>query len=81
MQSFYVYILKCADNSYYVGHADDLESRIAQHSSGEYACYTITRLPIEVVYVEDFASRAEAIDAERKIKNWSRAKKEAFVVM
>jgi len=79
MQDFYLYILKCADSSYYVGHTDNLDLRIAQHNSGEYVCYTTTRLPVEVVYIENFASRAEALEAERKIKNWSRNKKEALI--
>ena len=79
MLDFYVYILKCADDSYYVGHTDDLEIRLAQHLSSEYKCYATTRLPVKLLYAESFASRAEAIDAERKIKNWSRKKKEALI--
>lgn len=79
MNSFYLYILKCADNSYYVGHTDDIELRIAQHISGEYICYTTNRRPLAVVFVQDFASRDEALAAERQIKNWSRRKKEALI--
>lgn len=79
MQSFYVYILKCVDGSYYIGHTDDLERRISEHSSGKYICYTTTRLPITVVFTQDFNSRDEALEAERSIKNWSRKKKEALI--
>lgn len=79
MQHFYVYILRCADESYYVGHTDNIELRIAQHVSGEYKCYTTLRLPIELVFMQEFASRDEALLAERKIKDWSRVKKEALI--
>lgn len=79
MQPFFIYILKCSDGSYYVGHTDNIEERIAQHNSGEYECYTTKRLPVEVVYMQDFATRGEALEAERAIKNWSRKKKEALI--
>jgi predicted GIY-YIG superfamily endonuclease len=79
MLHFYVYILKCSDNRYYTGHTDDLEKRIEEHKSGSYGGYTSIRLPIEVMFVQEFASRAEALDAERKLKDWSRKKKEALI--
>ena len=72
---FYVYILKCNDGSYYTGHTDDIERRIAEHKGGLYQGYTSSRLPIQLVYLEEFFSRIEALEAERKIKNWSRKKK------
>jgi tRNA/rRNA methyltransferase len=75
---FYVYILKCSDGRYYTGHTDNLEKRIAEHQSGSYECYTSTRLPVKVIYVQTFASRSEALEAERRIKDWSRKKKEAL---
>lgn len=78
MLDFYVYILKCSDGRYYTGHTDNLEKRIAEHQAGTYECYTSTRLPIKVIYVQEFGSRAEALEAERKIKDWSRKKKEAL---
>ena len=78
--AFWTYILKCADGSYYTGHTDDLEQRLAQHQSGYFPnCYTRTRRPIELVWASDFPSRIEALQSERTIKNWSRAKKEALI--
>ncbi len=77
--SFWAYILKCADGSYYVGHTDDLDNRLAQHHSGATGGYTSTRRPVELVWSQDFAQRIEALQAERQIKGWSRAKKEALV--
>jgi predicted GIY-YIG superfamily endonuclease len=79
MNDFYVYILKCSDNSYYVGHTDDIEKRISEHTLNEYDCYTSTRLPIEVVFVQPFGARDEALVAEQQIKKWSRQKKEALI--
>lgn len=76
---FFVYFLRCADGSYYVGHTDDLESRINQHDSGLYAGYTRSRLPVTLVYSQLFPTRLEALAAERQIKRWSRAKKEALI--
>jgi tRNA/rRNA methyltransferase len=64
---------------YYTGHTDDLERRIAQHQSGAFRGYTFTRRPVELVWSETFATRAEALQAELKIKSWSRAKKEALI--
>ena len=77
--SFYVYILKCADGSYYTGHTDNLESRLASHQMGVIPGYTETRHPVELVFVEELPSRWDALARERQIKGWSRAKKEAFI--
>ena len=76
---FWVYILKCADGSYYTGHTDDLEKRVSQHHLGEPGGYTYFRRPVTVVYSEMFGSREEAFAAEQQIKGWSRAKKEALI--
>ncbi len=78
MLDFYVYILNCNDGTYYTGHTDNLEKRIAEHQAGQYPGYTSTRLPIKVIFVQTFASRAEALEAERKIKDWNQKKKEAL---
>src|SRR5690349_1138680 len=77
--SFWVYILRCADNSYYTGHTDNLEERIAKHQSGEIEGYTLTRLPLTLVFSEHFPTREEALRCERQIKGWSRKKKEALM--
>jgi predicted GIY-YIG superfamily endonuclease len=78
---FYVYILKCKDNSYYTGHTENLEQRISQHQSGFYDGYTSTRLPVQLIYAEAFSSRIEALEAERKIKTWNRKKKETLAYL
>ncbi|MDF0486861.1 TrmH family RNA methyltransferase [Sphingomonas sp. H39-1-10] len=77
--SFWVYILRCADGSYYTGHTDNLETRIGQHQSGQIEGYTRSRLPVELMWSQDFPSRVEALEAEQRIKPWSRAKKEALI--
>jgi putative endonuclease len=77
--SFWVYILRWADNSYYTGHTDNLEECIAKHKAGEIVGYTSTRLPIRLIFSEEFSTRAEALASERQIKGWSRKKKEALM--
>ena len=76
---FWVYILKCNDDSYYTGHTDDLETRLARHREGKNAGYTATRLPVDLVFTEQFFSRTEALEMEQRIKGWSRKKKEAMM--
>jgi len=77
--TFRAYILRCSDDSYYTGHTDDLDRRIAQHQAGEVEGYTHTRRPVALMWSQDFASRIEALEAERRIKGWARAKKEALI--
>ena len=74
-----VYILRCADNSYYTGHTDNLEERIAKHKVGAIEGYTSTKLPVRLVFSEEFPTREEALTCERQIKGWSRRKKEALM--
>jgi putative endonuclease len=74
-----VYILKCADRSYYVGCADDLERRISEHQQGCYGGYTSTRRPVELMWSSYFDRVTDAHAAERQIKGWSRSKKEALI--
>ena len=77
-QPFHVYMLKCSDGSYYVGHTDDLQRRAATHEAGAIPGYTSVRLPVRLVWSQEFASRVEAMESEGKIKKWSRAKKRAL---
>ncbi len=77
--SFYVYILRCTDGSYYAGHTDNLEKRLAAHQSGEIQGYTYSRRPVRVVFMQEFPSREDAFLRERQIKGWSRRKKEALI--
>lgn len=79
LMPFYTYMLRCNDGSYYTGHTDDLETRIAAHKSGAIAGYTSERLPVVHVWSEEFSTREEAMASERRIKGWSRAKKEALI--
>jgi putative endonuclease len=76
----YVYILLCADGSYYAGTArQGLEQRVAEHNAGRYDGYTATRRPVALVFSQWFKRITDAITAERQIKGWSRAKKEALI--
>ncbi len=78
MQPFFVYMLLCSDSSYYIGHTDDIEKRLSEHTLSTIESYTSTRLPVKLIYLQDFMTRAEAIEAEQQIKKWSRKKKEAL---
>jgi len=69
MKAYYIYILKCSDDSYYIGSTNDLDRRICEHSQGIGGYYTKDRLPIKLVYCEEFQSKSEAFEAERKLKN------------
>lgn len=77
----WVYMLRCADGSFYVGshRGPDLGVRIVQHETGQGGDYTRRRLPVELVWSEWFGRIADAVAAERRIKGWSRAKKEALI--
>ena len=77
--AFWTYLLRCADGSYYAGHTDDIDDRMVQHVTGALGGYTARRRPIELVWSDQFETRDEAFDAERKLKGWSRAKKEALI--
>jgi tRNA/rRNA methyltransferase len=76
--SFWVYILRCADRTYYTGHTDNLEQRMAQHQTGALPGYTHERRPVELMFSEIFTDRIDALERERQIKDWSRKKKEAL---
>jgi predicted GIY-YIG superfamily endonuclease len=80
MQDFYVYILLCSDGSFYVGHTDDMVARLAAHEQQYYPrCYTAKRLPVKLVFVQETATRDEALASERQLKKWTRRKKEALI--
>ena len=76
---FVLYILQCSDGSYYVGHTDDLETRMAQHHSGLGSAHTRRRLPVTLVWNQEFESRVEALEMERRVKGWRREKKKALI--
>ncbi len=77
---FTVYILQCIDSSYYIGHTEDLDTRVEQHQSKYFPnCYTATRLPVLLVHQQAFYTKEEALIVERQIKEWSRKKKQALI--
>jgi predicted GIY-YIG superfamily endonuclease len=76
---FWAYMLHCRGGAFYVGHTDDLDRRIAEHQAGVLLGFTAERLPVELVWSESFDTRIEALEAERRIKGWSRAKKMALI--
>ena len=76
---YHVYILRCSDGRYYVGTTQDLEGREAAHNEGRGAQYTSIRRPVRLVYFESFTNLDSAIQRERQIKRWTRAKKDALV--
>ena len=76
-----IYILKCADGSYYTGITRrSVEERVSEHAQGlDAGCYTFHRRPVTLVHSEHYARIVDAIAAERRIKGWTRAKKEAYL--
>ncbi|MFV0566624.1 MAG: GIY-YIG nuclease family protein [Flavobacteriaceae bacterium] len=79
MKKGYVYILECSDGSYYTGSTTDLELRLAQHQAGKGANHTKKRLPVKLVYYEEFLRIDDAFYREKQIQGWSRKKKEALI--
>ncbi len=79
MKPGWVYILKCADCSYYIGSTENLIRRMNEHIRGIFKGYTSTRLPIELVYSQYFDEINDAIKVEKQLKGWSRKKKEALI--
>lgn len=80
MKTYYVYILKCNDGSYYTGITNNIEKRFAEHN-GDFAVntYTFKRRPVELVYCLEFNDVKQAIELEKQIKGWTRKKKEALI--
>ena len=77
---YWTYLLHCADGTYYVGHTDDLEQRVGQHQTGALRGYTSGRLPVALVWSQEFGSRHEAKEAEQQLKGWGQAKKRALIL-
>jgi putative endonuclease len=77
--TFHVSMLQCADDSYYVGLTEDLESRIQRHNAGTASRWTACRLPVALVYCEQFDHLEDAAAREAQLKGWSRAKKKASI--
>ena len=80
MKIFCVYILKCKDDSYYIGMSSDIQKRILQHQTGTFPeCYTYDKRPVELVFYQEFQDFNQAMLFEKKIKGWSRKKKLALI--
>ena len=79
MKMNFVYILLCADNTYYTGWTNNLEKRIETHNQGKGAKYTKSRLPVKVVYIESFETKIEAMKREAEIKKLTRTNKEKLI--
>ena len=75
-----MYILKCVDGSYYTGSTWSLQRRLAQHQSGEGARHTAKRLPVELVFCEEYDRVEDAYRREKQVQRWSRKKKEALIM-
>ncbi len=75
----WVYILRCADGSYYVGSTTHLEFRLWQHQNGQGAEYTKRRLPVELAFAHETETAGEAFGLEKRIQGWGRAKREALI--
>ena len=75
----WTYILRCSDGSYYIGSARDLDLRMDQHGRGRVPGYTASRRPVELVWAAECDTIADAYALERRLKGWSRAKKEALI--
>jgi predicted GIY-YIG superfamily endonuclease len=75
----YVYILRCADNTLYIGETRDLARRVGKHNDGNACRFTAKRRPVVLAYAEEHVTRATALTRERQLKGWTRAKKEALI--
>lgn len=79
MKDLFVYILRCSDNSYYIGRTNDIEKRLAEHKNKQGGNYTALRLPVELVFIQSFANENESYSAEQQLKGWSRKKKKRLL--
>lgn len=80
LEIFYVYILYCADGTYYTGYSGDLARRFKQHQSGSIPrAYTKSRRPVKLAWAGEFDTKDEARDYEKKLKGWSTPRKEKLI--
>lgn len=74
-----MYILQCSDGTFYTGSTINIEIRLFQHQLGEGATYTKTRLPVTLIYIEEYSNIADAFNREKQVQGWSRKKKVALI--
>ena len=79
MSKGYMYILECADGTYYTGSTNHLQARMLEHNSGEGANYTKKRRPVKLVYYEEFDRIEDTFEREKQIQRWSHGKKKALI--
>jgi putative endonuclease len=80
MRIFFVYILECSDNSYYIGVTSNIDGRLVDHQNGfDVNCYTYSRRPVKLVHSEEYKYVDQAIQREKQLKRWTRAKKQALI--
>jgi predicted GIY-YIG superfamily endonuclease len=78
--TFHVYVLLCADGTYYTGLTSNLKRRIRQHENGSlHRAYTYSRRPVRLVWSQEFPTLEEARAGEKRVKNWAREKKDALL--
>ncbi len=75
----WIYVLQCSDDSYYVGSTKNLKLRFLQHQSGKGSKYTSGRLPVQLVYSEEYDRVADAFYREKQVQGWTRRKREALI--
>jgi predicted GIY-YIG superfamily endonuclease len=76
---WFVYILRCSDDSLYIGETDDVAARVSRHNDGRGSSFTATRRPVRLAFAEGHESRRSARAREKQLKRWTRAKKEALI--
>jgi putative endonuclease len=79
MTDHFVYVLRCSDDTLYTGYTTDVQRRVDEHDAGEGAKYTRGRTPVELVHVESYDSRSDAMSREHEIKSYTRARKERLI--
>ncbi|GKQ42601.1 UPF0213 protein YazA [Companilactobacillus sp. RD055328] len=78
--NYYVYLLQCSDNTFYIGTTNDVEKRVATHNAGKGAKYTKIRRPVKLLYFEDLHTKSQALKREHELKKLSRIKKEELLI-
>lgn len=79
MTPWFLYILRCQDNSFYIGITPDIKARLAKHNQGKGAHYTKARLPVRLVYTEKLLNKSAALRREIQLKKWRKGKKEQLI--
>ena len=76
---WYMYMVKCQDDSFYVGMTENIKERIARHNHGKGSAYTRLRRPVRLVYFEQYQNKTEVVQREREVKKFSKVNKEQLI--